>query len=76
MLNADQQNEIAEFRTIMHKTQQKLREVQGNLRKDINKLDTQIKFFNIGLVPVVVALLAVITGWMRVRKRTKGRHDQ
>jgi len=35
-----------------------------------------MKFFNIGLVPIIVALLAVITGWMRVRKRTKGRHEQ
>jgi len=76
ILNPEQQNEIAESRIKMNKTQQKLREVQGNLRKDINKLDTQIKFFNIGLVPIVVALLAVITGWIRVRKRTKGRHEQ
>lgn len=76
LLNPEQQNEIAESRIKMNKTEQKLREVQGDLRKDIDNLDTQMKFFNIGLVPIVVALLAVITGWMRVRKRTKGRHEQ
>lgn len=76
LLNPEQQKEIAESRIKMNKTQQKLREVQGNLRKEIDKLDTQMKFFNIGLVPIIVALLAVITGWMRVRKRTKGRHEQ
>jgi len=76
LLNPEQQKEIAELRLSMNKTQQKLREVKGNFRKDIDRLDTQLKFFNIGLVPIVVAFLAVITGWLRVRKRTKGRHQQ
>jgi ABC-type uncharacterized transport system involved in gliding motility auxiliary subunit len=73
ILNLEQQQEIAELQTMKNKTQQQLREVQGNLRQDIDKLDTQLKFFNIGLVPFIVALLAIITGWLRVRKRTLGR---
>lgn len=73
--NVEQQKEIAELRTMKHKTQQELRDVQGDLRKDIDKLDTQLKFFNIGLVPLLVALLAIITGWLRVRKRTQGRNQ-
>ena len=73
--NEDQQKEIAELRIMKHKTQQALRDVQGDLRKDIDMLDTQLKFFNIGLVPLLVALLAIITGWLRVRKRTKGRNQ-
>ncbi|PHS33001.1 MAG: gliding motility protein GldG [Methylophaga sp.] len=76
ILNPEQQKEIAESRIMVQKTQQKLREVQANLRKDIDQLDTKLKFYNIGLVPIIVALLAVITGWLRVRKRTKGRHQQ
>jgi len=60
----------------MNKTQQQLREVQGDLRKDIDTLDTQLKFFNIGLIPLLVAMIAVISGWMRVRKRTQGRNQQ
>lgn len=76
ILTPEQQKEIAEFRLTANKTEQQLREVQANLRKDIDKLDTQLKFFNIGLVPFVVALLAVFTGWMRIRKRTKGRSQQ
>jgi len=75
ILNPEQQQEIADLRTMQHKTQQQLREVQNDLRKDIDQLDTQLKFFNIGLVPILVALLAIITGWLRVRKRTKGRHQ-
>ncbi len=73
LLNVEQEKEIAEFRITIDKTTQQLREVQGNLRKDIDALHTQLKFFNIGLVPIIVALLAVFTGWLRIRKRTKGR---
>jgi ABC-type uncharacterized transport system involved in gliding motility auxiliary subunit len=76
ILTPQQQKEIAEFRLTANKTEQKLREVQANLRKDIDTLDTQIKFFNIGLVPILVALLAVFTGWMRIRKRNKARSQQ
>ncbi|MBE0439743.1 MAG: Gldg family protein [Gammaproteobacteria bacterium] len=76
ILNDEQKQEIAEFELIVNKTQQKLREVQGNLRKDIDKLDTQLKFFNIGLVPMIIALLAVLSGWLRIRKRTRGRNQQ
>ena len=76
MLNPEQQKEIAEFRMIMNKTQQQLREVQGDLRKDIDKLDTQLKFFNIGFVPLLVVFLAIFSAWLRIRKRTQGRHQQ
>lgn len=76
ILTPEQQKEIAQFRLTANKTEQQLREVQSNLRKDIDKLDTQLKFFNIGLVPILVALLAVFTGWMRIRKRNKARGQQ
>ncbi|EEF79345.1 Gldg family protein [Methylophaga thiooxydans] len=76
ILTPEQQKEIAQFRLTANKTEQQLRQVQANLRKDIDKLDTQLKFFNIGLVPILVALLAIFTGWMRIRKRNKGRSQQ
>lgn len=76
ILNPEQQKEIAEYRLVLNKTQQQLRDVQGNLRKDIDTLDTQLKFFNIGLVPLIVVFIALITGWMRIRKRTHGRNQQ
>ncbi len=76
ILNPEQLQEISELRVKVNKLQQKLREVQANLRKDIDQLETKLKFYNIGLVPMIVALLAVITGWLRIRKRSKGRHQQ
>ena len=76
ILNPEQQQEIAEVRLLVSKTQQQLREVQGNLLKDIDTLDTQLKFINIGLVPLIVVIIAMVSGWMRVRKRTQGRNQQ
>jgi ABC-type uncharacterized transport system involved in gliding motility auxiliary subunit len=76
IMSAEQEKEIAEFRLQANKTEQQLRDVQANLRKDIDTLDTQIKFINIGLVPILVGLLAVFTGWMRIRKRNKARGQQ
>jgi len=73
LLNEEQKQEIAELQTKKNKTEQQLREVQSNLRKDIDELDTKLKFFNIGLVPILVAIIAIITGWLRIRKRTHGR---
>jgi|SRR5690554_3097792 len=69
----EQQKEIAEFRAIADRTELELRAVKGNLRKDIDRLEILVKFINIGLIPIVVALLALITGWLRVRKRSRGR---
>ena len=75
ILNKEQQKEIAEVRLLVNKTQTQLRDVQSNLLKDIDTLDTQLKFINIGIVPLVVILIAVISGWLRVRKRTQGRNQ-
>lgn len=73
IMTPEQQKEIAEFREIADRTELELRAVKGNLRKDIDQLETLVKFINIGLIPILVAILAVITGWLRVRKRTRGR---
>ena len=73
IMTPEQQKEIAEFRAIADRTELELRAVKGNLRKDIDQLETLVKFINIGLIPIVVAILALITGWLRVRKRTRGR---
>jgi ABC-type uncharacterized transport system involved in gliding motility auxiliary subunit len=75
IMTPEQQKEIAEFREIADRTELELRAVKGNLRKDIEHLETLVKFINIGLIPIVVAILALITGWLRVRKRTRGRYQ-
>ena len=46
-----------------------LRDVQQNLRRDIDSLQTELKFLNIGAIPLVVAFVAVLVGLARMRRR-------
>lgn len=73
LLTPEQEQEIAELRQMANQSEQELRRVRVNLRQDIDRLDTQLKFFNIGLVPMIVILLAILSGWLRLRKRRQGR---
>lgn len=73
LLTPEQQLEISESRLLAERTRLELRAVQGNLRQSIDSLELAVKFINIGAVPIIVAILAVITGWLRIRKRSRGR---
>jgi hypothetical protein len=46
-----------------------LRNVQLDLRRDIEKLNGVLQFVNIGLVPIAVAIIAMILGLVRSRRR-------
>jgi hypothetical protein len=50
-----------------------LRGVQGALRQDIERLKAVIEFCDIALVPILVALAAVILGVLRVRRGRRRR---
>jgi ABC-type uncharacterized transport system involved in gliding motility auxiliary subunit len=39
-----------------------LRAVQHDLQTNIEKLGTQLKFINIGLIPLLIALFAIFMG--------------
>lgn len=69
ILSPAQQKEIDQFRQDRLKTRKQLREVQHDLQKDIEHLGTVLKFINIGLVPLLIAVLAVAAGLFRHRKR-------
>lgn len=69
LLSPEQQVEIEKFRQERLATRKELRNEQLNLRKDIESLGTKLKFINIGVVPVLVALAAVGLGAYRVSRR-------
>lgn len=69
ILSPEQQKEIDRFRQEQLKTRKELRAVQHNLQKDIERLGGILKFINIGLVPLLIALLAVAAGVYRNRRR-------
>ena len=76
LLSDEQQAEIAGAREEILATRKQLRDVQHNLNRDIERLEARIKFANIALVPIVVALLALALaalGYQRRRRRSAGR---
>ncbi len=69
LLSQEQAAEIEKFRLEQIKTRKELRAVQHELQKNIERLGTQLKFINIGLVPLIIALLALVAGLRRARQR-------
>ena len=70
ILTADQQAEIDRFRAELIGVRRELRDVQRDLRQDIEAVQTLTKAVNIGAVPALVALLAIGLGVARLRRRS------
>lgn len=71
LLSAEQQEEIERAREEVLKTRRELRAVQRALNRDIERLEAQIKFANIGLVPLLVALVALALALVRRQRRRR-----
>jgi ABC-type uncharacterized transport system involved in gliding motility auxiliary subunit len=69
MLSKAQQEAIDQFRGDLLTTRKELRDVQQNLRSDIQSLEAWTKFLNIGLIPILVAVVALLVALARSRKR-------
>ncbi len=67
ILSPAQQKEITEFRKEQAKTRKELRNVQHELKKDIESLGSLLKFINIGLIPILIILFATIYGVYKQR---------
>jgi ABC-type uncharacterized transport system involved in gliding motility auxiliary subunit len=72
VLSPEQQEAISKFRARVIEIRRELREVQLNLRRDIDKLDSELKLLNIAAMPAAVALFAVVVALVR-RNRKRGR---
>jgi ABC-type uncharacterized transport system involved in gliding motility auxiliary subunit len=68
-VNAAQNTEIEGFRRELIQTRSSLREVQRNLRKDIDALGNVLAFINIALVPLLVAAVAILLAYFRRHRR-------
>jgi ABC-type uncharacterized transport system involved in gliding motility auxiliary subunit len=69
ILSAEQRAEIERFQEERLATRKQLRSVQRDLAKDIEGLETRIKFINIGLVPLLLCVVAIGLGSWRSRRR-------
>lgn len=70
-LTPQQQQAIDRFKRELTETRTELRDVQHNLRKDIDALGAFLAFINIALVPLLVAAFAIGLAWIRRRRRAR-----
>lgn len=73
MFTPEQEQEVQNFREERVRIRRELREVQRQLNKDIENVETVTKAVNIGVVPLLVALFGVVVGLVRTRRRRNRR---
>ncbi len=69
VLSPEQEAEIQKFQEEKLNVRKQLRQVRHSLDLDIEKLGTKLKFINIGLVPIIISILALVLLIIRSRKR-------
>jgi len=67
-LSAQQRKEDDAFRSELVSTRRELREVRRKLNKDIEVVETSIKFFSIGFVPLLIVFGCVIAWGLQIRR--------
>lgn len=68
ILSLEQRKEIENFRSQQVNTRKELRAVQHELGKTIEQLGTKLRFINIALVPLLIAIFAIVMGVRRSRR--------
>ncbi len=76
ILSKDQQEAIDKFRAQVVSIRRQLRDVQHDLRRNIEDLQILLKFVNIWLIPILVGIAAIIVGVIRLRRRAPSRRPQ
>ncbi len=71
VLTPAQQQELMEFRQERLRIRKDLRDVRHRLRREIESLEDWLKFINIALVPILVALSGVAVAVWRARRRQR-----
>ncbi len=73
ILEPEVQEEIAQLNISLLEARKELRNVQLNLRRDVESLGTRLKILNTALVPTIVALGAIGLGAYRASRRRADR---
>ena len=72
ILRPEDRDRIGKARERMGAIRKELRGVQHELRKDIDKLDSWLKFFNIAAIPLLLSLGTVVFATLRRFRRRGG----
>ncbi len=70
-LTPDERAEMEVLQREMLGIRKQLRMVQRRLREDVDRLETRLQFFNIGLVPIIVFAIAIVLATTRVMRRRR-----
>lgn len=73
-LSAQQQKAIEAFKHQLTGIRTQLRQVQHNLRQNVDALGGFLAFVNIVVVPLLVAVFALVLAWLRRRRRARAIH--
>lgn len=73
VLNKAQQDQIDKFRHDLVDARASLRQVQANLRQNVERLGTVLAFINIALVPILIGAAAIALSMLRRRRRIRAR---
>lgn len=69
LLTPEQSAEIEKYQNLRIDTRKQLRAVQHDLKKNIESLGAQLRFFNIAFLPLIIILISIGTGVYRVTRR-------
>ncbi len=70
IMSVEQQNAMNTFRQDLVQVRKELRSVQHELGKNIESVESWVKFINIGLVPLVISIVGVWMSSSRLRKKS------
>jgi ABC-type uncharacterized transport system involved in gliding motility auxiliary subunit len=70
-LSPAQEKAVDQFRADMLDTRRQLRAVQAALRRDIARLKAWLEFVDIALVPIIVAIVALVLAAVRIKRRRR-----
>ncbi|MBL8661343.1 MAG: GldG family protein [Candidatus Odyssella sp.] len=70
-LTAEQQAAVVQFTRELLRIRREQRAVQFEARRDYEAMDRTLKLANIGAVPVVVGLIALVVGFVRYQRRRR-----
>ena len=65
------QTEIDQFNSELVDTRRRLRDVQFQLTEDIEQLGSRLKAINTALVPILLTILLLMTGYLRGQRRRR-----
>lgn len=61
--------EARQFRAELLESRKRLRDVQRDLRRDVERLGAELRFINIALVPIILAIVALAAAFLHYRRR-------